>query len=99
VISDSCFIPRFVLIKVQISSIAWLSLDNGDNDPASFWSYVLACLQTQREGVGKQAANLLQTTPSPDLEVILMLLVNELSKIPDPFLLVLDDYHLKGSLS
>ena len=27
-------------------SVAWLSLDQGDNDPASFWTYVVAALQT-----------------------------------------------------
>jgi len=27
-------------------SAAWLSLDQGDNDPASFWAYVIAALRT-----------------------------------------------------
>ena len=39
--------------------VAWLSIDEGDNDPVSFWTYVIAALQTQQAGVGEQALNLL----------------------------------------
>ncbi len=34
---------------------AWLSLDAGDNDPARFWSYVIAALQTVHPGIGDAA--------------------------------------------
>ena len=39
---------------------AWLSLDRGDNDPASFWTYVIAALRTVASGVGESALALLQ---------------------------------------
>ena len=29
-------------------SAAWLSLDGGDNHPASFWTYVIAALRTAK---------------------------------------------------
>jgi hypothetical protein len=35
--------------------IAWLSLDQADNDPARFWTYAIAALQTIREGLGAAA--------------------------------------------
>ena len=73
---------------------AWLSLDGRDNDPVLFWSYVIASLQTQQEGIGKQSLSLLQTTQSPDLEGNLAALVNDLAGIPAAFILVLDDYHI-----
>ena len=73
---------------------AWLSLDGRDNDPVIFWSYVIASLQTQQEGIGKQSLSLLQTTQSPDLEGNLAALVNDLAGIPAAFILVLDDYHI-----
>ena len=31
-------------------SAAWLSLDQGDNDPATFWAYVVAALATVAPG-------------------------------------------------
>src|SRR5450755_2752139 len=40
--------------------VAWLSLDRGDNDPASFWAYVIAALRTVASGVGESALALLQ---------------------------------------
>jgi LuxR family maltose regulon positive regulatory protein len=74
--------------------VAWLSLDDGDNDPVIFWSYLIASLQTQQAEIGKQALNLLQTAQSSDLEGILALFLNELAQIPNPFILILDDLHL-----
>jgi LuxR family maltose regulon positive regulatory protein len=73
---------------------SWLSLDERDNDSVLFWSYVIASLQTQQEGIGKQSLSLLQTTQSPDLEGNLAPLVNDLAGIPAAFVLVLDDYHI-----
>jgi LuxR family maltose regulon positive regulatory protein len=73
--------------------VAWLSLDGRDNDPVIFWSYVIASLQAQQEGIGKQSLSLLQTAQSPDLEGNLASLLNDLAGIPEVFILVLDDYH------
>ena len=48
---------------------AWLSLDRGDNDPASFWAYVIAALRMVVPGVGESALALLdarqQAIPVP----------------------------------
>ena len=49
-------------------SAAWLSLDRGDNDPASFWTYVIAALQTVAPGVGASALALLQAPQPPPIE-------------------------------
>ena len=46
---------------------AWLSLDRGDNDPASFWTYVIAALRTAAPEVGESALALLQASAAaPD---------------------------------
>ena len=37
-------------------SAAWLSLDQRDNDPALFWTYLIAALQTAAPGVGAECA-------------------------------------------
>ncbi|MGZ9226885.1 MAG: LuxR C-terminal-related transcriptional regulator, partial [Anaerolineales bacterium] len=73
-------------------SVAWLSLDEGDGEPVRFIAYLIAALQTIKVGIGE---NLLTTLQShqPPAEAILTELLNEISAIPDNFLLVLDDYH------
>ncbi len=75
------------------ASVAWLSLDVRDNDPAVFWTYVVAALQTAAESVGAAAKSLLQS-PQPSTEAALAVLLNDLHAVPRDILLVLDDYHL-----
>jgi LuxR family transcriptional regulator, maltose regulon positive regulatory protein len=72
---------------------AWLSIDEGDNDPVIFWSYVIAALQTQQEGVGQQALAML-AEQGADLERKLAALINDLAQISHACVVVLDDYHL-----
>src|SRR5215207_9431615 len=74
-------------------STAWLSVDQSDNDPTSFWSYVIAALQTVAPGVGAGALSLLQST-EPPTEAVLTILLNELSAMPMDIVLVLDDFHV-----
>jgi LuxR family transcriptional regulator, maltose regulon positive regulatory protein len=73
---------------------AWLSLDEGDNDPVRFWRYVIGSLQRVQPDIGRAAQSLFHTLKSPSLESILISLINEVTSFTDPLLLVLDDYHL-----
>jgi len=77
--------------------VAWLSLDEGDNDPARFLSYLVAALQTIKTGIGEGFLAALQSPEPPQAETILTTLLNEISVIPEHFLLFLDDYHLIDS--
>lgn len=74
-------------------SVAWLSLDQRDNDPTVFWSYVVAALETAAAGVGAGALPMLQS-PQSSTEAALAVLLNDLHAVPEDILLVLDDYHL-----
>src|SRR5581483_12001038 len=69
-------------------SVAWLSLDEADNQPARFWSYVIAALQTVAPQVGTGALPLLQSSPPPPIETVLATLLNELSAIRTSVVLV-----------
>jgi LuxR family maltose regulon positive regulatory protein len=80
----------------ETSSVAWLSLDARDNDPALFWSYLVAALQTVAPEVGAGALALLQS-PQASGEAFLATLVNDLAAIPGDVVLVLDDYHVIAS--
>jgi LuxR family maltose regulon positive regulatory protein len=76
---------------------AWVSLDPSDNDPQSFWSYVIAALQTMAPGVGANAVALLQEPQPPPIETVLTTLLNDLGGLTKDLVLVLDDYHLIDS--
>ena len=77
--------------------VAWLSLDEGDNDPVRFISYLVAALQTIKAGIGKGLLAALQSPQPPAIESVLTFLLNEITTIPDNFIFVLDDYHLVES--
>jgi LuxR family transcriptional regulator, maltose regulon positive regulatory protein len=76
------------------SRVAWVSLEEADNDPTRFWVYVVEALRTVEPGVGAGALAALGR-PSADLQrTVLPGLLNELSTAGLPLYLVLDDFHL-----
>jgi LuxR family maltose regulon positive regulatory protein len=78
-------------------SAAWLSLDRGDNDPASFWAYVIAALRTVAPGVGTSTLALLEAPQPPPIQPALTPLLNDLGSLDGDLVLVLDDYHVIDS--
>jgi LuxR family maltose regulon positive regulatory protein len=75
------------------SGITWLILDEADNDPLRFWTYVGTALQRIDPQVGKTLLQGLQT-PHPPLEALLTTLLNELLTFREQATLVLEDYHV-----
>ncbi|HTK08560.1 MAG TPA: LuxR C-terminal-related transcriptional regulator [Ktedonobacteraceae bacterium] len=74
--------------------VAWVSLDEGDNDTVRFWSYVLSALEHQLPGHFSELLALLQQQTAPALQSIIKALINILAECQEQILLVLDDYHL-----
>jgi LuxR family maltose regulon positive regulatory protein len=74
--------------------IAWLTLDEADGDPTRFLSYLIAALQTVSRHLGQISTSMIQAPQQPPRETILTALINDLTELDKPFLLVLDDYHL-----
>jgi LuxR family transcriptional regulator, maltose regulon positive regulatory protein len=74
-------------------AVAWVSLDEGDRDAATFWTYLVTALDRAVPGVGSSALPLLQAGQAP-IEAVLTVVVNELSVLPGAVTVVLDDYHL-----
>ena len=76
--------------------VAWLSLDDGDDDPVRFWSYVVEAFRVVEPGFGEGALALLQGPGTADIltQMILPELLNELTTCESDLVLVLDDYHL-----
>ncbi len=86
-------------IGQQEGAVAWLSLDEGDNEPTRFWTYLVAALQTVHADLGQEPLQLLQAAQPPPAQAILSPLLNDivaLAQTPPArdIVLVLDDYHL-----
>ena len=73
---------------------AWVSLEEGDNDPVRFWDYFIAALQTLQPGCGEKIVPWLHSTEPPSTEPMLTALINDLSRVSGDFVIVIDDYHL-----
>jgi LuxR family maltose regulon positive regulatory protein len=74
--------------------VAWVSLDEGDNDPTRFWVYVVEALRTVEPSMGRAALAALQRTGADLDRVVLPSLLSELGAVGSRLVLVLDDYHL-----
>jgi LuxR family maltose regulon positive regulatory protein len=83
-----------VWLKTLDHPYAWLALDEGDSDPARFFTYLLAALQRIDPDIGQAALGTLQAPQPPPPEVLLTSLINDIATAPQPFILVLDDLHL-----
>ncbi len=75
-------------------SVAWLTIDDGDNDLTRFLTYLVAALQTVHEGIGEKSLDLQRSPQPPSITGVLTPLINELVGHADRLVLVLDDYHL-----
>ena len=74
--------------------VAWVSLDDADNDSASFWRYVIAALQTVEPRLGAKELVALQAASPPPIHRVLITLLNDLGALEGDVVLVLDDYHV-----
>ena len=74
--------------------VAWLSLDDADNDPARFWRHAAAALDRVCPGVAEPVAALLGPPPPRSFEGLVTTLLNELDGVAEEVVLVVDDYHL-----
>ena len=74
--------------------VAWLSLDEADNDPVRFWRHAAAALDGALPGVAGRVTGLLGDLQSASFQGVAATLINELAGGADEVVLVLDDYHL-----
>ncbi|HEX2742428.1 MAG TPA: hypothetical protein VHM69_18455, partial [Rubrobacter sp.] len=74
--------------------VAWVSLDERDDDPVRFLLYLIAAIGTIHQGFGETTRAFLSSLLSQEeLEPVLTALSNEILELPSDFVLVLDDYH------
>lgn len=77
--------------------VAWLSINEMDNDPFTFLIYLIAAVQTIDRNFGKKILPMLRSPQPPSIETIMVAIVNEFSSLDENIVLVLDDYHIIDS--
>ena len=73
---------------------AWLSLDNKDNAPIRFWSYVIHAVQTVQPELGKVVLARLENLDPAPIEQHLTVFLNEIAQLGQQLTLIMDDYHV-----
>jgi LuxR family maltose regulon positive regulatory protein len=81
-------------LQAPHTRLCWISLDEEDNDPCLFWTYVLTALDEQGFHCCESLLIHLQSQPLPPLKSLLTALINLLAASQDHFVLILDDYQL-----
>ncbi|HEX7347120.1 MAG TPA: LuxR C-terminal-related transcriptional regulator [Candidatus Limnocylindrales bacterium] len=74
-------------------SVAWLSLEPSDDDPLTFWTYVIEAIDRARPGVAAGARSVLAGASAP-VEVAITTLLNGLATLETELTLMLDDFHI-----
>jgi LuxR family maltose regulon positive regulatory protein len=74
---------------------SWVSLDENENDLRQFMSYFVHAINTLFPGVLSETMTLLEKgTDLPPIQILAARLSNEIDKIEQDFILVLDDFYL-----
>src|SRR5579871_2620163 len=76
------------------AAVAWLSLDEGDNDPTQFLRFLIAALRAADPRIGATLLEVLNTPPHPSIRAMLTLLVNDLVAAGRDMTLVFEDFHV-----
>jgi LuxR family maltose regulon positive regulatory protein len=76
------------------AQVAWLSLDEEENDPQLFWTYVLSALDQRQPERFTPLFKALQSPQAPSLHAILTSLINLALESSEHLVLILDDYHV-----
>lgn len=87
----------YASLREQGHTVAWLSLDDDDDDVQLLGRYVLAALSSHVEGVGRQACELLQRDPLTPIKTVQAVLLNEIAASGREVFLFLDDFERVSS--
>ncbi|MET0865854.1 MAG: hypothetical protein ABWZ98_16100, partial [Nakamurella sp.] len=85
-----------VLLQYQAAvdrPFAWLSLDDTDNDPAAFWSGLVASIARVVPGFASSVLPALSSVAGVALRAVVARILNEMDGLEQPIVLALDDYH------
>lgn len=78
------------------SEVRLAFLNEGDDDPVRFWTYLIGALETLPYELGDTVHAMLRSS-TPPWETVISFLIDALAAVPFDFALVLDDYHVVRS--
>ncbi len=78
----------------EAPALAWLSLEELDNNPIRFWASCILALRACLPRVGETALAMLHAQEALPLATCLLSLLAEIEQVDQELLLILDDYHL-----
>lgn len=74
--------------------VAWVSLDETENDLLQFLGYLIVALRQVNAHFGEALEQVIHSPQLPPVHDLIMAFVNEAASIEQEFLVVLDDYHV-----
>jgi LuxR family maltose regulon positive regulatory protein len=81
-------------ISERDQPVAWLSLDQGDNDLVRFWTYFIVAIQTIHQEIGVEAQQIARSLQQRSNEPVAIRLINDISQLTHDLVVILDDYHI-----
>ncbi len=91
----SVVLGSWVHDRPKLASI-WLSCDERDVDPATFWSALTAALARRWPDRWHDATDLLGDA-EPELDDVAIAIVNDLAGLGEPVVIVIDDFHFASA--
>ncbi|RQS76715.1 helix-turn-helix transcriptional regulator [Burkholderia sp. Bp8963] len=80
------------VLRTRHQLVAWLSLDDDDDDPDQLGAYLVASLSRGTGGIGQQAEKLLRNDPVTPGRTVISVLLNEIAACGRQVFLILDDF-------
>lgn len=80
-------------LQEQGATVAWLSCDESDSEPARFLQYLVAAVRAACPGFGGSASALLQGEINWSLEAVIDAFLDDLKGLRENLYLMLDDFH------
>jgi LuxR family transcriptional regulator, maltose regulon positive regulatory protein len=91
----STLVAQWAASTAEARPFAWISLDPGDDDPGRLWWHLACAVQRACPDFGSAEVLGALRAQAPDFAgVVLPLIVNQLTALAEPMVLVLDDYHV-----
>lgn len=90
----SSLLATWAAAEQKARSFAWFSIDEADNDPVRFWTYVIEALRTVQPSIGSASSALLRAPGTGLTDLVIPELINEVAALANPAVLTIDDYHL-----
>ena len=86
-------VAQWQVSRLERRPFAWLTLDDGENDPSRLWWHIMHALQRASPGlIGEEKLRELRVHDPDITGTVLPVLLNELASLTAPVVLVLDGY-------